>query len=138
MIDVGVHVHDVLAHFDRHDHFFQRGVACAFTDTVQGPFNLAGASLYCGDGVADRHAQIVVAVNGDNGFIDIRYAVIQGGDNTAKLVRGGVAHGVRDIDGGRAGIDSGFHHATQVIDWRTAGVFTGEFYVVSVVTGAFH
>lgn len=38
MINVGVHVHDVFAHFDRHDHFFQRAVAGAFADTVHRTF----------------------------------------------------------------------------------------------------
>ncbi len=137
MIDVGVHVHDVLAHFNRHDHLFQRTVAGAFTDAVQGAFHLTGAGLYRGDGVADRHAQIVVAVHGDDGFVDVRHAVIQGGDDAAELVRRGVADGVRDIDGGGAGIDGGFDHAAQIVDRCAAGVFTGELYVVGVVAGTF-
>ncbi|MNZ81564.1 hypothetical protein D3C78_1002360 [compost metagenome] len=133
-----MHVHDVLAHFDRHDHFFQRGIACAFTNAVQGAFDLASTRLHRGDGVADRHTQVVVAVDGDNGLIDIRYAVIQGSDNATKLVRRGVAHGIRNVNGGGTGVDRSFYHATQVIDWRTACIFTGEFYVVGVITGAFH
>lgn len=56
VINASVHVHDVFAHFDRHDHFFQRAVACALTDAVHRPFYLTCASMYRGDGVTDGQA----------------------------------------------------------------------------------
>ena len=56
VIDAGIHVHDVFAHFDRHDHFFQGTVACAFPDTVHRTFYLTGTGVNSGDGVADGQA----------------------------------------------------------------------------------
>ena len=53
VIDVGVHVHDVFAHLDRHDDFFQRAVTGAFADTVHRAFYLTSASVDGGEGVAD-------------------------------------------------------------------------------------
>src|SRR5688572_12282997 len=82
VINVGVNVHVVAAGADRHDHFFQRSVTGAFTDTVQCAFNLARTGLYRGDGVTDSHAQIIVAVNGNNRFINVWNTLIQIGDDS--------------------------------------------------------
>ncbi len=73
----------------------------------------------------------------NNGFIDVGNAVIQRSDNTAELVRCGVADGIWNIDGGSTGIDGGFYHQAQVVYRRAASVFTGELNVFSLVTGAF-
>ncbi|MNP65298.1 hypothetical protein D3C76_1608780 [compost metagenome] len=56
VINAGLHVHDVFAYLDRHNHFFQRTVACALTDTVHGAFNLTRAGMDGRDGVTDRQA----------------------------------------------------------------------------------
>ena len=50
----------------------------------------------------------------------------------------GVADGIRDINGRGAGADSRFNDASQIVDRRTACVFTGEFHVVGIVTRTFH
>ncbi|CNU14684.1 Uncharacterised protein [Salmonella enterica subsp. enterica serovar Bovismorbificans] len=52
VIDVGVYVHDVFAHFNRHDHFFQCAVTGTFSDTVHRAFNLTRARIYCRQRVA--------------------------------------------------------------------------------------
>lgn len=46
VINVGVHVHDVLEHFDYHDQFFQQAVGRMFVDTIQCAFYPACARLY--------------------------------------------------------------------------------------------
>ena len=56
VINAGVHIHNVFAHFNRHDHFFQRAVAGAFADTVHRAFNLASAGVDRCEGVTDRDA----------------------------------------------------------------------------------
>ena len=136
VINAGVHVHDVFAHFDRHDHFFQRTVTRAFTYTVHRAFYLTCASVDGGDSITHGQTQIIVGVDGDNCFINIWHAVIQAGDDVGELKRHGVADGVRDVDGFRARVDGGFHNARQVFDWRTARIFTGEFNVIGIVACA--
>ena len=138
VIDAGVHIHDVFAHFDRHDHFFQRAVARAFTDTVHRAFYLTRAGVDGCDGIAHGQTQIIVGVDGDNRFINVRYAVIQAGDDIGELKRHGVADSVRNVDGFGTGIDGGFHHTGQIFNWRAARIFTGEFNVIGVVACAFH
>ncbi|MNB87478.1 hypothetical protein D3C75_344780 [compost metagenome] len=137
VIDAGLHIHDVFTHFDRHDHFFQRTVTGALTDAVHCPFYLTCASMDGCNCIANGQAQIVVSVDGNNRFIDIRYAFVQAGNDVGELERHGVADGVRDIDGGGTGVNRGFNHACQIGDWRTTGIFTGEFNVVGVVASPF-
>ena len=138
VIDAGVHVHDVFAHFDRHDHFFQRTVARAFADTVHRTFYLTRTGVDGGDGITHGQTQIIVGVDGDNCLINIEYAIVQSGNDVGELKRHGVADGVRDVDGFRTRVDGGFHDARQVFDWRTARILTGEFNVIGVVACAFH
>ena len=138
MINVGVHVHDVFAHFDRHDHFFQRAVAGAFADTVHRTFYLARTGVDRGEGVTDSDAQIIMGVDGNNCFVDIRHAIIQAADDVGIFERHGITDGIRDINGGGAGVDRRLHDASQIGNRRTAGVFTGELNVVSVVACPLH
>ena len=78
-----------------------------------------------------------MGVHGDDGFVDIRDAIVQAGNDTGELKRHGIADGVRDINRGGAGVDGGFDHARQIGDRRTARIFTGEFDVVGIVACAF-
>ena len=137
VIDASVHVHNVFAHFDRHDHFFQRAVAGTFTNAIHCPFYLTRAGVDGGDGIAHSQAQIVMGMHGDDGFINIWHAIVQTGDDAGELKRHGVADGVRDVDGSGSGINRGFHYTGQIVNRRAACIFTGEFDVISVVTRAF-
>ena len=53
MINAGADIHNVFAHLDGHNHFFQRTVARALTDAVHGAFDLTRAGVDRSDGVAD-------------------------------------------------------------------------------------
>ena len=130
MINIGVHVHDVFAHFDRHDHFFQRAVAGAFADTVHRPFYLARTGVDHGEGVTDSDAQIIMGVDGNNCFVDIRHAIIQAADDVGLFELAWYSRRYPDINGGGAGVDRRFHDASQIGNRRTAGVFTGELNVI--------
>ena len=138
VINAGVHIHNVFAHFDGHDHLFQRAVTGAFADTVHRAFHLTSAGVDRGEGVTDRDAQVVMGMDGDDGFVDIGDVFVQTGDNVGEFERHGVADGIRNIDGRCACINRGFNNASQIGDRRTASVFTGKLDIVSVVTRAFH
>ena len=100
---------------DGHDHFFQCAVARSFANAVDGSFDLTCTGLHRGNGVGDRHAQIVMTVHGNNGFIDVRHAFVQIGDDATKLIRRGVTDGVGNINGGGTGLDGGFNDAAQIV-----------------------
>jgi hypothetical protein len=62
-VDAGVQVEERVARLQRHDDFFERTVAGAFADAVDGALDLAGAGDHRGQAVGHRHAEIVVAVH---------------------------------------------------------------------------
>ena len=69
-VDAGGQVVDRAAGLQRHDHFFQRGVAGPLADAVDGHFGLARAGLQPGQGVGGGQAQVVVAVDRDDAVLD--------------------------------------------------------------------
>lgn len=68
-VDVGFDV-ELLVAFEYHGHLFERGVAGAFADTVDGYLGLTCPVENTRYGVGRGHAQVVVAVGGDDGLVD--------------------------------------------------------------------
>src|SRR5258706_9777718 len=65
----------VVAYAHRHDDLFERSVAGALADAVDGALNLTGSGGDRGHRVGDSHAKIVVAVGGDSDVLDSLDAV---------------------------------------------------------------
>ena len=63
--------------FDDHNDFFEGGVAGAFAEAIDGAFDLTGTASDTGDGVGRGQAEVVVAVAGDDGLIDIGTLLIR-------------------------------------------------------------
>ena len=122
----------VLAGADRHDDFLQRRIAGAFADAVDGGFHLPGAGLDRGQGVGHAHAQVVVVMGGQNHALDARHAVADVGIHADHIGWQRVPHGVRQVDGGGARLDGGFHHAAQEVGVRPRGVLGRPFHVVGM------
>ena len=97
-----------------------------------------GDLLAGGQGVGDRHPQVVVAVDGDHGLVDVGHALEDVADEVGELLRDGVAHGVRDVDGGGAGLDDLLQHLVDVLGLGAAGVHGAELHVGGVALGAGH
>ena len=66
-VDVGPVRQHVVAHLHRHHDLFERGVAGALADTVDGALDLADAGAHAGERVRHRHAEIVVAMRREAG-----------------------------------------------------------------------
>ena len=64
----------VVAHAHRHHDLFQRGIAGALADAVDGAFDLPRARLHAGERIGDRHAEIVVAMHREHRLVGIRHA----------------------------------------------------------------
>ena len=87
----------------RHHHFFQRGVAGAFAQAVDGAFDLArAADGHAGQRVGHRQAKVVVAVDRPDGLVRIGNALAQAADGFAEHFGHGVADRVGEVDGGGA------------------------------------
>ncbi len=118
-----------------HGHFLQRGVSGAFADAVDGDFALAGAVQDTGNGVGGGHAQVIVAVGGEDGVLDAVHVVAQVFNLGAVFLRKAVARGVGDVHDRGAGLDDGFHHPGQEFILGPAGIFGIELNVFHIFLG---
>ncbi len=122
----------------RHHHFFERAVAGALADAVDGALDLARARDHGRQAVGDRHAQIVVAVHRQPHLVDARHVLAQVAEQLAEFVRHRVADRVRNVDGGGAGLDGRRDHAREEIEFGARGVFGRELHVVAELARDLH
>ena len=85
--------------------------------------------------VGHGHAQVVVAVNGDDGLVDVGHVLEDAADQRPELVRGGVADRVRDVDRGGAGRDGDLQRLVQEVRVGAGGVHGRELHVHAVALG---
>ncbi len=137
-VDAGVEVENVAAGFNRHDHFFQRGIPGALAQAVNRTFHLACAVQHRRQGVGDGQAQVVVAVSGPNHLVGIGHAGNQLPHALAPSGGNGIAHGVGHVEGLGPGLNHRVKNAHQKVHVRAHGVFGGEFHVVGVFPCPFH
>ena len=96
-----------------HDDLLEAGVAGALAEAVDRDLDLAGAGLDRGERVRRREAQVVVAVDGDDG--GIADPVLDPADERPELGRDRVAHGVRDVERRGAGLGDGLVDVEQEV-----------------------
>ncbi len=122
----------VLAGLDSHDDFFQRGVAGAFADAVDGAFNLARAAADGGEGVGDGEAQVVVTVGGKNNFVGAGDVLEEVTEHGFMLGGGSEADGVGTVNRRGSRFDRGVHDFAEIIQFGPGGIFGREFDVAGV------
>ena len=132
-VDARLVGHNVIAHFQRHDDFLKRGIARPFAQPIDRAFDLARTRLDGGKAVCRRHAQIVVAMGGEYDFIRAGNVFQQFGDQLRAFARGGVSHGIGNVDRGGARPDGDFHDPVKVFEFRPRGVHGGPLHVVAKV-----
>ena len=108
---------------------FQRGVARPLADAVDRALDLAGARFDTGQRVRHRQTKIVVAVYRDSNVFDSLHPLANGADQLAVLARRGVAHGVGDVQRGRAGVNRRLQYFAQEPYVRPGCVLGREFHV---------
>ena len=135
-VDAGPVRQHVVAHLHRHHDLFQRGVAGALADAVDGAFDLADAGAHAGERIGHRHAEIVVAMRREARLVGIRHALAHHLEQREIFLRHRIADGVGDIDGGGAGLDRGLDAAAEEIVLGAGAVLARPFDVVGVVARA--
>ena len=135
-IDLSFNLHTFVA-FQYHGHFFERGVSGAFANAVDGYFHLAGSVHHSGNGIGSSHAQVVVAMGGDDCILDTFYILKQVFDFIPILPWKAITGCIRDIDHRGTGFNHGFHYAGQVHVVGSAGVFAVKFHIFHVLFGVF-
>ena len=126
------------AGLDRHHDLFQRRVARALAEPVDGAFDLPRAARTARQAIGDGQAQIVVAMRREDGLIRVRHALAQHLDHLVELLRHGVADGVGHVDRGSAGLDRGLHAAAQEIRLGARCVHRRPFHIVGMRAGPRH
>ena len=103
--DAGLGVEVVAARAQRHDDLFERGVAGALADAVDGALDLARAGAHRGQRVGRGQAEVVVAVAADDHVVQRRAEPVELADEVAELERQRVADRVGHVDRRRAALD---------------------------------
>ena len=123
----GVHVgmdsaKEIAAGSNRHDDLLQRCVSGAFADAVDRPFDLPRSRANRCQGVGHGQAEVVVAVDADEGVVDVLDGVLQVANQLPILLGNGEADRVRDVQGGRAGLNDRAQEADHEVGVRPRGV----------------
>jgi hypothetical protein len=77
-------------------------------------------------------------MNREHRPVGVRYALDQGTDQLAELVRQVVADRVRDVHRGGARVDHRLDHPAEKVDLGTTGILGRELDIVGKAAGAFH
>ena len=134
--DIRIEIEIIPARLDGHDHFFERGIARAFTQSIDSTFDLTRTISESFERIDGRHAQIVVAVDTDNGPIDIGHFLANIADNAAKLVGNGVAHGIGNIDGRRTRVNGGFNHVEEILRICARSIHRRKLHILAMRLGS--
>ncbi len=121
-----------------HHHLFERGVAGAFADAVDGHFGLTGTVDHTGYGVGRGHSEVVVAVGGNDHLVDALHVVDQIFDLGTEFRGEAVAGGVGDVYDCGTGADNGFDHAGEIFIVGASGVFGVKLHVFHEFLGEGH
>src|SRR6202040_605400 len=114
---------------------FECGVAGALADAVDGALGLTGSSLNAREGVGDGHAQVVVAVGGEDDVVNAGDLCEEHAEGGGVLVGSGVAHGVGDVDGGGSGLNGDGDDLDEKVGVGAGGILGGELDVVGEGAG---
>ena len=128
----------VVANVDRHHDFFQRGIAGAFADAVDGAFDLPRTACQTSQRVGNGHAEIVVAMHGEHGFVRVRHARDEFAHEGGVFVRRGVANRVGNVHRGGAGLDDALDDPAEKFHLAAGAVFRGPFDVVDQIARPRH
>ena len=116
-----------------HNHLFQCGVARPLTEAVYRALNLPRPTQHTGEGIGCCHAQIIVAVHGEDGFVAVGHLFPQVCDQIPHFRRGCIAHRVGNIYGGGSCADSRIHNLHQKIPVGPGGVLGGKLHITAVL-----
>ena len=137
-IDAGFELVVVIPCAQRHYHFLQRAVAGALPDSVDRAFHLAGAALDGAQAVGYGQAQVVVIMAAENHRLSVVQIVSQVLIQLTAFTRSDVANCIWNIQHPGSGIHGRLEIFHQVVDFRTAGVFSGDLDVIEPLLAKFH
>lgn len=137
-IDRRIDVVEGTAHLQRHGDFFQRAIARALTDAIDGAFHLARTAFDGRQRVGHRQAQIVVAVRAEDDLVGTFHAGDQAREHATDFFRRGEADRVGQIDRGGAGGDRHAGDLGQEIFFGAGCILGRKFHIVDIAARQRH
>ncbi len=136
-IHPGGHIIVFLAGKEVHDDLFEGCVSRALAEAVDRTFDLARAGKGGGKAVRDAEAEIVVAVDGEDGLVDVRNVCLDPADEGGEFFGYGIADRIGYVYCRGTGVDDAFDHAVHEDRIRPGGVLEGKLDVAAEVAGVF-
>jgi hypothetical protein len=125
-------------HMQRGGDFLERRVAGALADPVDGALHLPRARGDRRQRVGGGEAEIVLAVEGDRGVLELGHARAHAADHRVHLIGRRAADGVGQVQRARAGREHGARQLGEELRVRARGVHGRELHVVGELARAAH
>src|SRR5664279_1351686 len=121
--------------FYNHDYFFQSRITGSITETINGAFNLAGPCNDSRNGISSGEAEVILAMTGNNGPIDIGDMFNEIGNFFSILMRKAIAGCVRYVNDCCAGFDYRFHNPREISVFGPTSIFRIKLNIPNQVSG---
>ena len=122
----------------RHHHFFDRGIARAFANAIDGGFNLPHPGTNGRKRIRNRQTQIIMIMRGQDHLIRTRDPFTHHGENARHILRQRITDRIGDIDGGGTRLDGRFHTTAEEIRVRPRAIFRRPFHIIRMLAGEFN
>jgi len=134
-IDAGTDAEFGAVQRQQHHKFFERSVARAFADAVDGALHDVDACFDRGQRVGCGESEVVVEMHGQHGAIEVGHTVLDAADEVTDLRRAEHADRIRKAEHTGAGVDGFPVQLAENGDLRAAGVFRAEGNGVEALAG---
>ena len=122
----------VVAHTQVHNNFFKGRIARTLANTAQGHLCLTHAHAEGGQGVGHGKPEVVVAVHAKDCLVAVGRVADHMVDEGGVFFGHCIAHGVGQVDGGCASLDSGLNHTAGKVTLCARKVLKREFHVARI------
>src|SRR5258708_7546087 len=126
-IDSSFEGQPITAHVQRHDNFFQRGIAGAFANSIHRAFDLSRTRLDRRETVRHRQSEIIMTMNADGEVVSITNdALADRPHELREFIGESVSDGIRHVENRGAFGHRGGEYLAEIINIAARGVFGRE------------
>ena len=129
---------DILAALYSHHDLFHGSVSGPLAYSVDGHFHLSGTVHDTRKGIGGSHTEIIVAVGGDDGLVDIRHMVAEILYLRAVFAWKAISCRVGDVDDCSSGLNHSLNDTGKVLVFRPSGIFRIELHVFHIFFRILH
>ena len=128
--DIGLGLIKILTRIQRHHHFFQRSITGALAETIHRHFDLRCARQHAGQRIGGRHAQIIMAVQGNVHLLHPAHVLLQITNQFKIFLRQSKAHGIWHVNHRRPRLDHRRIHLHQKIPIGARRILAGKLHII--------